>query len=194
MSIESVMPSNHLCHPLSSVIPFSCLQYFPASGPFLTSQLFTSGGQSIWASASASVLPMNIQVWLPLGLTIQGTQESSPTPQFKSIDSLALSILYGPTLTSIYDFLNCTPFYYTRGFPGGASSKESPANLGNIRDLGSIPGSGRSLGVGNGNLLQYSCLESSMGRGAWWATVHVAEKIWTQLSKWHFHFHCLLNQ
>ena len=131
--------------------------------------------------------------WFDL-LAVQGTQESSPTRQFKSINSSALSLLYGPTLTSIYDFLNCTPFYYTRGFPGGASGKESPANLGDIRDLGSIPGSGRSLGVGNGNPLQYSYLESSMSRGAWWATVPVATKIWTQLSKRHFHFHCLLNQ
>ena len=62
MSIESVMPSNHL--------PFSsCLQPFPASRSFLMSQLFASGGQSIGASAPASVLPMNIQGWFPLGLT-----------------------------------------------------------------------------------------------------------------------------
>ena len=58
MSIESVMPSNHLI----SVIPFSsCLQSFPASGSFPMSQLFTSGGRSIGVSASASILPMNIQ-------------------------------------------------------------------------------------------------------------------------------------
>ena len=65
MSIESVMPSNHLV----SVIPFSCLQSFPASGSFPISQLFASGGQSIGASASVSDLPMNIQGWFPLGLT-----------------------------------------------------------------------------------------------------------------------------
>ena len=66
MSIESVMPSNHLFlyHPLSS-----CLQSFPAPGSFPTSQVFKSGDQSIGASASASVLPMNIQDWYPLGLT-----------------------------------------------------------------------------------------------------------------------------
>ena len=59
------------CHPTisSSVIPFSCLQSFPASGSFLVSQLFASRGQSIGASASAPFLPMNIQGWLPLGLT-----------------------------------------------------------------------------------------------------------------------------
>ena len=66
MSFESVMPSNHLI--LSS--PFSsCPQSFPASGFFPMSWLFTSGGQSIVASTSVSVLPMNIQGWFPLGLT-----------------------------------------------------------------------------------------------------------------------------
>ena len=64
MSIESVMPSKHLilCRPLSS-----CPQSFPASGSFPVSQLFTSDGQSIGVSALASVLPMNIQDWSPLG-------------------------------------------------------------------------------------------------------------------------------
>ena len=59
------------CHPviLSSVIPFSCLQSFPESGFFPMSRLFTWCGQSIGASASASVLPMNSQSWLPLGWT-----------------------------------------------------------------------------------------------------------------------------
>ena len=59
------------CHPTisSSVIPFSCLQSFPASGSFQMSQFFASGGQSIGVSVSASVLPMNIQDWFPLGLT-----------------------------------------------------------------------------------------------------------------------------
>ena len=57
-----------------------------------------------------------------------------------------------------------------RGFPDG-TSKEPPANAGNIKDTGSIPGSGRSPGGGHGNLLQYSCLEHPMDRGAWQATV-----------------------
>ena len=65
MSFESVMPSNHLI----LVIPFSsCPQSFPESGFFPVSQLFTSGGQGIRASASASVLQVNIQGWFPLGL------------------------------------------------------------------------------------------------------------------------------
>ena len=65
-------PSSWCCHPTisSSVVPFSsCLQPFPASGSFPVSLFFTSGGQSIGASASASVLPMNIQGWFPLGCT-----------------------------------------------------------------------------------------------------------------------------
>ena len=99
-------------HPtiLSFVVPFSsCLQCFPASGSFLMSQLFASGGQSIGASASASVLLMNIQDLFPLGLvwspcSPRDSQESSPTPQFKSINPSALSLSYGPTLTSIHDY------------------------------------------------------------------------------------------
>ena len=77
MSIESVMASNHLipCCPL-----LFCLQSFPASGSFQMSQFFTSGGQSIRVSASASVLPMNIQNWFPLGwnddLAVQWTLKS----------------------------------------------------------------------------------------------------------------------
>ena len=65
------------------------------------------------------------------------------------------------------------------GFPGGSDSKESARNAG---DPGSVLGSGRSHGEGHGNLLQYSCLENSMNRGAWRATVHGVAKSWTRLS------------
>jgi len=89
--------------------PLSPHQSFPASGSFPVSQFFTSGGRSI--GASASVLPMNIHDWFPLGWTgwncLQSkglSQESSPTPQFKSINYLALSFLYSSTLTSIHDY------------------------------------------------------------------------------------------
>jgi len=57
-----------------------------------------------------------------------------------------------------------------------------PANEADIRDTGSIPGLGRSSRVGNGNSLQYSCLENPMDRGAWWAAVHGAAESQTQLS------------
>ena len=58
------------------------------------------------------------------------------------------------------------------GFPGGLVVKNLSANAGDARDVGSIPGLGRSPGEGNGNPLQYSCLGNSMDRGAWWAIVH----------------------
>ena len=76
-------------------------------------------------------------------------------------------------------------------FPGGASGKKKkkkeknnpPAKAGDIRDSNSIPGLGRSLGGGHGNPLQYSCLENSMGRGAWQATVHGVAKSRTGLKQ-----------
>ena len=58
------------------------------------------------------------------------------------------------------------------GFPGDSVVKNPSANAGDIGDMGSVPGSGRSSGAGNGNPVQYSCLENPMARGAWWATVH----------------------
>ena len=64
-------------------------------------------------------------------------------------------------------------------FPGGSVVKNLPADAGDPRDKGSVLGLGRSSGVGNGNLLQYSCLENSMDRGAWWATVHGVTSSWT---------------
>ena len=62
------------------------------------------------------------------------------------------------------------------GFLGGTGVKNLPASAGYARDMGSIPGLGRSSRLGNGNLSQYSCLENSMDRGAWWATVHGVAK------------------
>ena len=62
------------------------------------------------------------------------------------------------------------------------SVKESARNAEDERDVGSISGLGRSLEIENGNQLQYSCLENSMERGAWWATVHRVAKSWTRLS------------
>ena len=106
-------PSIQWCHTTISfsVVPFSsCLQSFPASGSSPMSQFFTSGGQSIGVSASASVLPMNIRNWfLSDGLVgspscPRDSQESSPTQQFKSINSSVLSFLHSPTLTSIHDY------------------------------------------------------------------------------------------
>ena len=105
-------PSSWWCHPTisSSVIPFSCLQSFSASGSFPMSQFFASGGQSIGASASASVLPVNIQDRFPLGLTIwspccpRDSEESSTARQLESVNSLEFSLLSSPFLTTVHDY------------------------------------------------------------------------------------------
>jgi len=109
------MPSNHLilCRPLL-LLP----QSYSASESSPIIQFFASSGQNIGASTSASVLPMNIHCWFSLGLTDlisfspRNSQESSPTPQFKSINSSALSFLYGPSFTSIHNYWKNCSFGY----------------------------------------------------------------------------------
>ena len=108
MSVELVMPSNHLIlwHPLW-LLP----SIFPASGSFQMSWFFTSGGLSIGVSASASVLPMNIQGLFPLGfgwfdlLAVQGTLKSLLQHHSSKASILQHSFLHSPTLTSIHDHL-----------------------------------------------------------------------------------------
>ena len=101
---DAIQPS----HPLSSPFPLA-----PNPSPhqsFPMSQLFTWGGQSTGVSALASFLPKKSQGWSPtewsgwISLQSKGLSESSPTPQFKSINSSALSFLHSPTLTSIHDY------------------------------------------------------------------------------------------
>ena len=106
-------PSSQWCHPTisSSVVPFSSLlpSIFPSIRVFYKESALASDGHSIGASASTSVLPMNIKDCFPLELvgslcSSMDSEESSPTPQFKSINSLALCFLHGPTLTSMHDY------------------------------------------------------------------------------------------
>ena len=73
----------------------------------------------------------------------------------------------------MYPIVHCSTVYNSLAFLGGSDGKACARNVG---DLGSIPGSGRSPGEGNGNPLQYSCLENSMDGGAWWAIVHAVAK------------------
>ena len=112
MSIELVMLSNYhiLCIPFSS-----CPGLFPASESFLMSQLFASGGQSIEASASASGLPMNIQGWFPLGLTLLSKGlwrvfSSTTVQKYRFFGTQPKN--YGPALTSIHDFCKNHSFDY----------------------------------------------------------------------------------
>ena len=129
MSIELVMPSNHLilCGPL--LLP----SIFPTPGSFQMSQLFASGGQNIGVSASTSVLPVNTQDWSPLGWT-----------GWISLQSMSpINLNQRASQVALMEKLACQ----------------------SRRDAGSIPGSERSLGEGNGYPLQYSCLENPMERG-----------------------------
>ena len=95
-------PSSWWCHPTnsSSVVPFSCLQSFPVSGYFPMSHFFTSGGQSIGVSASASAPPMNIQDWLPLGWT-----------GWISLPSKGLSRVFSNTTVQKHQFFG-TQFFF----------------------------------------------------------------------------------
>ena len=80
--------------------------------------------------------------------------------------------------------LNGNPHSSKMGFSGGSGAKNLPASAGATGDVSSIPGSKRSPDEGNGNPLQYSCLEKPSDRGVWWATVHGVTKSQTQLSDW----------
>ena len=110
----------HPTIPSCATLFSSCPQSFPPSGSLPMSWLFASNGQSIGASASASVLPMNIQGWFPLRLTSLTSMQSkglsrvlSSTTQFESINSLAFSLLYGPTITVIHDYWKKHTIDYT---------------------------------------------------------------------------------
>ena len=111
ISIETVMPSNHLilCYP-----PF-LPSIFPSIRVLSNESALHLRCQSI--GASASVLPVNIQGWFPLGSTgficsLRDSQESSSTPQFESINSFVLCLLYGPTLISVHDYWRNHSFNY----------------------------------------------------------------------------------
>ena len=87
--------------------------------------------------------------------------------------------------TWLTDWITKTIIYIYMGFPCGALIKNLPANTG---DAASIPGSGKAFEVGNGNPLHYSCLENSMHRGAWWATVHGSQRVGQDWAQPHAHF------
>ena len=135
-SIELVMPFKHLilCHSLLLL-----LSVFPSIRVFSNSQLFTSGGQSIRVSASASVLPMNIQERFPLGWT-----------GWISLQSKGLSRVFSNTTIQKHQFF-------------GTVVKNLPANA---SDIGLITDPRRSPGGRHGNRLQYSCPGNPVDRGA----------------------------
>ena len=136
----------------------------------------------------------NPQISVPIKKSFIGTQPCL----FISLLCMATSVLYGrveyfrqrPNGLQVRIFTVCYPLQ--RGFPGGSVVKNQSANAGDVRDVGLIPGLGRSPGVGNGNPLQYSCLKIPMDRGAMWSTDHGVAKSKTQLIDWE-HTHTLLK-
>ena len=128
----------------------------------------------IWACYRPPVSPRNGDIWSQLCVVLVGLLVSTPI-QRALINWLRQ---YGCSISSTHSRL-CVC---------GVSQvvlmvKNPPANTGDFRDLGSIPGLGRSPREGNGNPLQYSCMENPMDRGAWWAADHRVTKSWTPLKQ-----------
>ena len=123
MSIESVMPSNHLIICRSLLLP---LQSFPAYVSFPMSQFFTSGGQSIGVSASASVLPMNIQDWFPLGWTgwisLQSKRLSRVSSNTTVQKHLNASLYLHDLVTNLYNECLCSKIFLVRMTTGSCDS------------------------------------------------------------------------
>ena len=193
----------------SSVVPFSCLQSCPASGSFPMSQFFASSGQSIGLSASASVLPVNIQDWSPLGWTGWISLQSKGLSrvfsnttvqkhQFFSIDSFIssvflsdfppifwCSVLDAYTLKIAISSWRTDPLLFCNVPFYGSCVKAGSSLLKNLPpkagDAGSVPGLGRSPGEGNGNPLQYCGLENSMD-----CIIHGVANGRTRLNDFHF--------
>ena len=119
--------------------------------------------------------PHIMWTWLCLGLI----------PSLKSLLAVAQTCSYlrifAPAMPSVW---NSLPLIICLSFSGGSVVKNPPANARDLGDLNLIPGSGRSPGGGNGNPLQYSCLENPVDTGAWHAAVCGGSKSWTPLSDW----------
>ena len=153
MSIESVISSNHLILNHFLLLP----SIFPSIRIFSNESVCIRWPKYWCFSISPSnehsgLISFRID-WSDL-LAVQGdSEESSSASQFESINSSVLSLLYGPTLTWVYNYLKNHSF--TMGFPGGSDGKVPACSAG---DPGSIPGLGRSPGEGNGNPLQYGPL------------------------------------
>ena len=193
MSNKSVMPSNHLmlCHPLL-LLP----SVFPSIRVFSNESALRIRWPKYW-SLSFSISPSNEYSglisfrmdWLDL-LAVQGTLKS--LLQHHSSKALILQCLalicsnycphYPVILIQLY---NINPSHLNKQIPQASQMtlvvKNLPINARDIRDLGSVPGLGRSPSEGNSNPPQYSCLENPMDRGAWQAAVHRIAKSWTWL-------------
>ena len=162
ISIKSVMPSNHL----SLCCPLRLPNLSQNQGFFQNSHVLPSGGQRIGSSASASVLPMNIQDWFPSGLTGLISLQSKGLSRVFSNTTVQKQQCFRTQLSlwSIAQLDLMVNLSSGLGFLGGSEGKASPRDEG---DQGLILWSGRSPGEGKGNAMQYSFLENSMDGGAW---------------------------
>ena len=185
-SIESVMPSSHLilCHPLFFLLPIP-----PSIKVFSVSQFIAWGGQSTGVSALAS--------FLPRADLLQNGLVGSPCVNFclLAYQSIYLPCLWWENMpTPFYtvtrewlpwrDRYHAVSFNYSyqtrvRAFHVALVGKNVPANVGDFREGGSIPGSERSAGGGHGNPLLYSHLEIPMDRGAWRVIIHRVKELGT---------------
>ena len=150
---DAVQPSHPLLLSSSFALDLSQHQSFPGN------RLFASGGQSI--GALASVLPMKIQYWFPLGLTGLISLQNKGLSRIFSSSTIQTHQFFGAQ-TSLWS--NSHICIWSLDFTGGSVVKNHPANAEAGRDAGLIPGSGRSPGGGNVNPLQFSCLENSHGQ------------------------------
>ena len=126
--------------------------------------------------ASEEPRPLRIREGILLGGSLPQPSRLCPvSPTFLSLFEFPSGSTLGTVGSHGISTHTSVPF---GGFPGGSEGKESTCNAG---DMGLIHGSGRSSGEGNGNPLQYSCLENPLDRRAWWATVHGAAESRTQL-------------
>ena len=128
----------------------------------------SSAGEDSWESGNQSILKE--ESWIFTGRTDAEAEKGEKLPK-KCYFFVCFCFCFLKQITS-----------WERASLVVLVVKNLPAKAGDIRNADSIPGSGKSPGVGNGNLFQYSCLENSMDRGAWWAAVHGIAKSWTRLN------------
>ena len=137
----------------------------------------------LWKFLFSGYIEKLMGIFVKWTLMVHFTVRPFVKAEIKSETQPQLLILYDIYLENKYQLKKNV--WDTGGFPGGSEDKASACNAG---DPGSIPGLGRSPGEGNGNPLQYSCLENPMDRGAWRATVHGVAKSRTRLSNFTFTF------
>ena len=169
-------PSCWWCHPTisPSAIPFSSyIQSFPASGSFSMSQFFISVDQNIGISASASVLPMNIQDWFPWGLTDLMSFQAKGLSRVFSNNIVQKHQFFGGQLSFIVQLSH--PYMTT----GKTIALTRWTFVCKVMSLLFNMLSRLVIGEGNGTPLQYSCLENPMDGGAWWAVVRTSPSLFT---------------